>query len=51
MVKDKKKFYMNSYVVYLLAARATNYPKLYKKGSNAWLYIVYPQLVKKKLSL
>ena len=53
MVKDKKKFYMTSYVVYLLAARATNYPRLYKKGSmqdpNAWLYIVYHQLVKKKL--
>ena len=30
MVKDKKKFYMTSYVVYLLAARATNYPGLYK---------------------
>ena len=27
-VKDKKKFYMMSYVVYLLAARATNYPGL-----------------------
>ena len=33
MVKDKKKFYMTSYVVYLLAARVTNYPGLYKKGS------------------
>ena len=45
-VKDKKKFYMTSYIVYLLAARATNYPRLYKKGSmqdpNAWPYIVYP---------
>ena len=45
-VKDKKKFYMASYVVYLLAGRATNYPKLYKKGimqdPNAWPYIVYP---------
>ena len=52
--KDKKRFYMISYVVYLLAARATNYLRLYKKGSmqdpNAWPYIVYPQLVKKKLS-
>ena len=28
MVKDKKKFYMNSYMVYLLAARAKNYPFL-----------------------
>ena len=33
MVKDKKKFYMNSYMVYLLAARATNYLILYRKGS------------------
>ena len=32
-VKEKKKFYMTSYVVYLLAVRATNYLKLYKKGS------------------
>ena len=30
-VKDKK-FYMTSYVVYLLAKRATNYPGLYKRG-------------------
>ena len=55
MVKDKKKFYITSYVVYLLVARVMNYPRLYKKGSmqdsNAWPYIVYPQLVKKKLSL
>ena len=28
IVKDKKKFYMTSYMVYLLAARATNYPRL-----------------------
>ena len=52
--KDKKKFYIISYVVYFLSARATNYLGLYKKGSmqdpNAWPYIVYPQLVKKKLS-
>ena len=33
VVKDKKKFYMTSYMVYLLAARATNYPKLYKRGN------------------
>ena len=33
MVKDNKKFYMTSYMVYLLAARAKNYPRLYKKGS------------------
>ena len=32
-VKDKKKFYMTSYMVYLLAARAKNYPSLYKRGS------------------
>ena len=54
MVKDKKKLYMTSYMVYLLVARATNYPSLYKKGSmqdlNVWPYIIYPQLVKKKLS-
>ena len=31
--KDKKKFYMTSYVVYLLEARATNYLGIYKKGS------------------
>ena len=46
MEKDKKKFYMTSYLMYLLATRATNYPRLYKKGSmqdpNAWPYIVYP---------
>ena len=28
IVKDKKKFYMTSYVVYLLAARATDYLRL-----------------------
>ena len=33
IVKDKKKFYMTSYMVYLLATRATNYPNLYRKGS------------------
>ena len=39
--------------MYLLAARVVDYLVLYKKGSiqdaNAWPYIVYPQLVKKKL--
>ena len=54
MVKDKKKFYMTSYMVYLLVARAMNYLGLYRKGNmqdpNAWPYIVYSQLVKKKLS-
>ena len=33
MVKDEKKFYMTSYMVYLFLARATNYRGLYKKGS------------------
>ena len=55
VVKDKKKFYMTSYMVYLLVARVKNYPSLYKKGNmqdpNAWPYIVYPQLVRKKLSV
>ena len=54
MVKDKKKFYMTSYMVYLLTTRVTNYPNFYRKDNmqdpNAWPYIVYPELVKKKLS-
>ena len=54
VVKDKKKFYMTSYMVYMLATRVKNYHSLYKKGSmqdpNAWPYIVYPQLVRKNLS-
>ena len=45
---------MTSYLVYLLSTRATDYPGLYKRGSmqdpNAWPYIFYPQLVKKRLS-
>ena len=53
MVKDKKKFYITSYMVYLLAVRVENYLSLYKRGRmqdpNAWPYIVYAQLVKKKL--
>ena len=40
-------------MVYLLVARATNYPRLSKRGNmqdpNAWPYIVYPQLVRKNL--
>ena len=32
IVKDKK-FYITSYMVYLLAARVTNYSGLYRKGS------------------
>ena len=52
--KSQRKFYMTSYLVYVLAARAIDYPRLYKRGSiqdpNAWPYIVYPHLVKKGLS-
>ena len=33
VVKDKKKFYMTSYMVYLLATRETNYLGLYKRGN------------------
>ena len=33
MVREKKKFYMMSYIVYLLKARATDYPRLHKKGN------------------
>lgn len=33
MVKDKKKFYMMPYIVYLLAVRVTDYPRLYRRGS------------------
>ena len=32
-VKDKRKFYMTSYMVYLLVVRAKNYPNLYRKGN------------------
>ena len=32
-VKEKKNFYMNSYMLYLLTERAKNYPSLYRKGS------------------
>lgn len=53
-VKDDPKFYMTSYLVYLLVARKTDYLGLYKKGSmqdvNSQPYVVYPQLVKKNLS-
>lgn len=53
VVKNNCKFYMISYLIYLLAARATDYLGLYKKenmqDANAWPYIVYPQLVKKSL--
>lgn len=33
IVKNNCKFYMTSYLVYLLAARATDYPGLFKKGN------------------
>ena len=32
-VKEKRKFYMTSYMIYLLTMRAKNYPRLYKKCS------------------
>ena len=55
MFKTDTHFYMTSYMVYLLATRTTNYLELYKKGSmhgaNAWPYVVYPQLVKKKIPI
>ena len=31
--KNNRKFYMTSYLVYLLVARAIDYPGLYKRGS------------------
>ena len=43
-VKADPKFYMTSYLVYLLAARTTDYLGLYMKGrmqdANAWPYVV-----------
>ena len=33
VMKNNKKFYMISYLVYLLAVRVTDYPELNKKGS------------------
>lgn len=33
IVKNNQKFYMTSYLVYLLDARATNYLGLFKRGS------------------
>lgn len=45
-VKVDPKFYMTSYLVYLLATRRIDYLGLYKKGSvqdaNTWPYGVYP---------
>ena len=53
-VKVDPKFYMTSYLVYLLVARTTNYLGLFKRGSmqdvNTLPYVVYLQLVNKKLS-
>ena len=53
-MKADPRFYMTSYMVYLLEVRTTYYLGHYKKGSmeddNSWPYLVlYPQLVKKKL--
>lgn len=51
-VKADTKFYMTSYLVYLLVERITDYLGLYKKGImkdvNALTYMVYPQIVKNK---
>ena len=52
-VNNDPKLYMTSYLVYPLASMTTDYPWLFKKGSlqdsNAWPYVVHPQLVRKKL--
>ena len=52
-VLKEAKFYMTSYIVYLLAAQCPNYPRLTRRGNmqdpRAWPYIVYPQLVQNKL--
>lgn len=52
-IKNNHKFYMTSYLLYLLVVRAMDYPRLFKKGimqdANACPYIVYPQLMKKKV--
>lgn len=53
VVKHNHKFYRTSYLVYLLVARGKFYPGFLKRGSmqdaNMWPYIVYPQLVRKKI--
>ena len=53
VVNNNHKFYMASYLVYLLATRAMDNPRLFKKGSmqdaNTWPYIVYAQFVKKNI--
>ena len=52
-VKVDPKSDMKSYLVYLLVARTKDYLGLYKRGSMqdayAQPYVVYPQLVKKKI--
>ena len=52
-VLTEPKFYMTSYIVCLLAAHHPNFSWLTKKGNmqdpRAWPYIVYSQLVQKKL--
>ena len=46
MVLIELKFYMTSYIVYLLVAQHQNYLGLTKKGymkdPKAWPYIIYP---------
>jgi hypothetical protein len=39
VVKDNLRFYMTSYMVYLIVARTTNYLGLYKKGSYKMLML------------
>lgn len=45
-VKAYRRFYMTSYLVYLLASRTMDYLGFLKRGSmqdsNAWPYVVYP---------
>ena len=45
-VLTEPKFYMTSYIIYLLAVQHPNYPRLTKRGNmqdpRAWPYIVYP---------
>lgn len=52
-IKNDPRFYMTSYIVYLIVERPTDYPGLVRKGSmqdaNVQSYIICPQLVKKKL--
>ena len=45
-VKNELRFYMTSYLVYLLVARTIDYLELFKRGNLqdvfAWPYVVYP---------